>query len=67
MKRILAHLLRIENALGRAIKECDDEQMRSFITRNIASSLGVEPRSIIPSLRVLESDRLIAHSFLTVS
>ncbi|MBU4221585.1 MAG: hypothetical protein KKA10_08190 [Euryarchaeota archaeon] len=59
MKRILARLLMIENSIGRPIKECDDEQMRSFITKNIASSLGVEPQSIIPSLRVMESDRLI--------
>jgi hypothetical protein len=59
MKRILTHLLKVENSLGKAVEECDDEQLRPFITKNIASSLCVKPQSIIPNLRVLESDRLI--------
>jgi CRISPR-associated protein Csa3 len=59
MKRILTHLLKIENSLGKSVEECNDEQLRPFITKNIASSLGVKPQSIIPNLRVLESDRLI--------
>lgn len=59
MKRILAYLLKEENFLGREVEACDDEQLRPFIIKKIANSLGVKPQSIIPNLRVLESDRLI--------
>lgn len=59
MKKILTYLMKEENSLKRQVEECDDEQLRNFITKKIASSLGVEPQSIIPNLRVLESDRLI--------
>lgn len=59
MKRILAYLLKVENSLEKPVKECDDELLRLFITKNISNSLGVQPQSIIPNLRVLESDRLV--------
>jgi hypothetical protein len=59
MKSILAYLLKEENSLGKEVKVCDDEQLRSFITKKIASGLGVKSQSIIPNLRILESDRLI--------
>ncbi len=59
MKRILAYLLKEENSLGKEVEACDDELLRSLITKRIACSLGVKPQSIIPNLRILESDRLI--------
>ena len=59
MKRILAYLLKEETRPGILPTESGDEQMRSFITKNIAGSLGVEPQSIIPNLKVMEANGLI--------
>ncbi len=58
-RRILIHLIRQMENLGRCIPDCEDEQLRPFMTKMIASGLGVEPQSITGNLAALESYGLV--------
>nr|WP_238985677.1 hypothetical protein [Methanosarcina barkeri] len=59
-KKVLSYLMQEEKKLKKPIKQCDDEKLKPFISKNIANHLGVTPQTTTPILKSLEASGLLS-------
>ena len=58
-KKILSYLLEKQKRLEKSVEEYSDDELKNFISGNIARGIGVEPNSITNKLQMMEKDGLI--------
>jgi hypothetical protein len=58
-KKILLYLLEEQKKLNKHVEEYNDDELKNFITREIAHGLGVTPQTITNKLQMMEADGLL--------
>ncbi|AKB21958.1 DUF6293 family protein [Methanosarcina sp. WH1] len=58
-KKILSYLLDEHIKLKKPVEECSDDELKSFINREIARGLGVTSQTITNKLQMMEADGLL--------
>lgn len=58
-KKILAYLLEKQKRLEKPVEKYTDDELKNFVSGNIARGIGVEPNSITNKLQMMDKDGLI--------